>query len=127
MLSQATVHGVLPATDIERAKKFYGDVLGLKQSDEAVCPGCVAFVAAKGGSFLVYETKAPGAQATALGFQVGDLEAEMKELRARGVEFEEYDFPGLKTVDGVVDMGGVAKAAWFKDSEGNTLSLNQMM
>ena len=69
MLSQATVHGVLPATDLERAKKFYEEVLGLKESEELVCPGCVAYSAAKGGAFLVYETKASGGEATALGFR----------------------------------------------------------
>jgi predicted enzyme related to lactoylglutathione lyase len=61
-----------------------------------------------------------------LGFTVDDLTTEMADLKKRGVVFEEYDLPGLKTVDGVVDMGDLGKAAWFKDTEGNILSLTQM-
>jgi len=61
-----------------------------------------------------------------LGFVVDDLFAEMADLRKRGVVFEEYDVPGLKTVNGVVEMGKMGKGAWFKDSEGNILSISQM-
>lgn len=125
MLSKATVHGVLPASDLERAKKFYEGVLGLKPVEGVVCPGCI-FYEAKEGTFLVYETQAPGGGATALGFAVTDLAGEMADLRKRGVVFEEYDLPGLKTVNGVADMAGIAKSAWFKDSEGNIISLNEM-
>ena len=59
------------------------------------------------------------------GFQVTDVEAEVRDLRAKGVAFEEYNLPGLKTVDGIADAGGM-KAAWFKDSEGNIIGLAQM-
>ena len=125
MLSEATVHGVIPASDLERAKKFYESALGLRQEEGPACPGCIPY-STKQGAFLVYETQAPGSGATALSFNVDDLAAEMADLRKRGVMFEEYDYPGLKTVNGVADMAGVAKAAWFKDSEGNIISLTQM-
>jgi predicted enzyme related to lactoylglutathione lyase len=126
MISEATVYGVLPATDIERAKKFYEGKLGLKPAaDIPTEPGNVLY-STKQGTFLVYSTQAPGGAATALGFVVDDLAVEMADLRKRGVVFEEYDLPGLKTVNGVVDMGKMGKGAWFKDSEGNIISLSQM-
>ncbi len=125
MLKQATIHGVVPATDLERAKKFYEGTLGLDPVEAPAGPG-VVFYSAKEGAFLVYETKAPGGAATSLGFAVDDLAAEMTDLKKRGVVFEEYDLPGLKTVNGVVDMGELGKAAWFKDTEGNIISLTQM-
>ena len=125
MLSESTVYGVLPATDIERAKKFYEGTLGLKPADIPTNSGFVLY-STKQGTFLVYTTQAPGGAATALGFVVDDLAAEMADLRKRGVVFEEYDLPGLKMVNGVVDMGKMGKGAWFKDSEGNIISINQM-
>lgn len=124
MLSESTVYGVLPATDLERAKKFYEGTLGLKPVDIPTDSGGVLY-STKQGTFLVYATSAPGGAATALGFVVGDLVAEMADLKTRGVVFEEYDLPGLKTVNGVVDMGEMGKGAWFKDSEGNIISLSQ--
>ena len=126
MLSDATVYGVLPASNFERAKKFYEGTLGLKPMDNMPQVPGYALYSTKQGAFLVYETSAPGGAATALGFVVDDLAAEMADLRKRGVVFEEYDVPGLKTVDGVADMGEMGKGAWFKDSEGNILSLAQM-
>lgn len=125
MLSEATVYGVLPATDVERAKKFYEGTLGLKPADMPTDPDYLSY-STKQGTFLVYKTQAPGGAATALGFVVDDLAAEMADLKKRGVVFEEYDLSGLKTVNGVIDMGKMGKGAWFKDSEGNTLSLSQM-
>jgi predicted enzyme related to lactoylglutathione lyase len=125
MLSESTVYGVLPATDIERAKKFYEGTLGLKLADIPAEPGYLLY-STKQGTFLVYATQAPGSAATALGFILEDLVAEMADLRKRGVVFEEYDLPGLKTVNGVVEMGKMGKGAWFKDTEGNILSLAQM-
>jgi predicted enzyme related to lactoylglutathione lyase len=125
MLSEATTYGVLPATDIERAKKSYEGTLGLKPADISTNPGYLLY-STKQGTFLVYATQAPGGAATALGFVVDDLVREMADLRKRGVVFEEYDLPGVKTVNGVVDMDKMGKRAWFKNSEGNTLSISQM-
>ena len=125
MLSESTVYGVIPATDFQRAKQFYEGTLGLKPAEIPTEEGYVLY-STKQGTFLLYTTKAPGGAATALGFVVSDLDAEMADLRKRGVVFEEYDFPGLKTVNGVVEMGKMGKGAWFKDSEGNIISLAQM-
>ena len=126
MLSQSIVYGVLPATNFERAKKFYEDTLGFKPSDKMPAAPGYALYSGKEGSFLLYETTAPGSAATALGFVVDDLATEMADMRKRGVVFEEYDFPGLKTVNGVADLGDMGKSAWFKDTEGNVLSVAQM-
>ncbi len=124
MLSNAPISPTLPATDIERAKKFYSEKLGLKES-AAQEPGGVTFDCGKGTQLYIYQRGPVKVEHTLASFMVDDLEAEMAELRGRGVVFEEYDFPGLKTVNGIADMGGF-KAAWFKDSEGNILALGQM-
>jgi len=120
MLADAPVSPSIPASDVERAKRFYRDTVGLKVSiemDQAVGFEC-------GGTQLyVYATPSAGQAAhTLAGWTVTDLEAEMAELRSRGVTFEEYDLPGIKTVDGVAEAGGM-RGAWFKDSEGNILGL----
>jgi predicted enzyme related to lactoylglutathione lyase len=124
MLSDLPVTATLPASDIERARKFYAEKLGLT-SEEASPDGGLLYKC-KGSSFMVYPSQFAGtARNTALGFQTDDLAALMKELRSRGLVFEDYDLPGLKTVGGVATFGK-ARSAWFKDSEGNIIALNQM-
>jgi predicted enzyme related to lactoylglutathione lyase len=122
MLSEFPVHPTLPAKDLVRAKAFYEQKLGF-QPVEDVAGGTM--YEAGGIRFLVFPSGgvASGSH-TQMGWRVPDLEAEVKALRARGVVFEEYDFPGLKTVGGVATTPG-GKAAWFKDSEGNLLGLVQ--
>jgi predicted enzyme related to lactoylglutathione lyase len=124
-LTGASFFPVLAATDIARARKFYSETLGLSVEDAPI-PGQFFVNAAGGTRGLVYETTAPHGQNTAATFLVGDLAAVVSELRGRGVVFEEYDMPQMKTVDGIVDMGPMGKAAWFMDSEGNTLNIAQM-
>lgn len=121
----APLGAVLPASDIKRASAFYADVLGLDVED---VPAAVGFYvhAGKGTNAIVYETAASHGDATAAAFLVEDLALVMDDLRSRGVVFEEYDMPGVKTIDGIVDMGPMGKAAWFKDSEGNTINVAQM-
>jgi catechol 2,3-dioxygenase-like lactoylglutathione lyase family enzyme len=123
MLENATATATLPAADMERAKRWYEEKLGLKPIEDT--PGGAVFEGAKGTLFAVYPTpnESRGGH-TQLGFRVDDVAAVAAELRARGVVFEEYDSPGLKTVDGVADLP-VGRAAWFKDSEGNTLGIVQ--
>jgi catechol 2,3-dioxygenase-like lactoylglutathione lyase family enzyme len=124
MVSNMTAVAVLPAAHIERARKFYADKLGLTQ-DRVEVDGSL-FYQCKESAFLVYQTQYAGtAKNTAIGFRTDNIDREMKELRSRGVVFEEYNMPGLKTVNGVATMGSL-KAAWFKDSEGNILAVNQM-
>ena len=84
----------------------------------------VMYECGQGTALMIFETKTKPGQDTAAGFMVTDLEAEMTDLKSRGVVFEEYDFPGLKTVNGVATMGDV-KGAWFKDPDGNIIALTQ--
>ncbi len=123
MLSELEIHATIPAANLERAKQFYAEKLGLRSAGET--PAGVIYKC-KNSWFLLYPTQFAGtAQNTLMGWETEHIEQEVKELRARGVVFEEYDFPGLKTVDGIATTGA-NKAAWFKDSEGNTLGIVQM-
>ena len=79
----------------------------------------------KGAMLYVYERAATKADHTVASFAVDDLDTEMKEIQKKGIKFEEYNMSGLKTIHGVATIGGM-KAAWFKDTEGNTLSITQM-
>ena len=122
MLSEARVTATLPCQDLERAKAWYKEKLGLAPSDEN--PEGVSFKFADGSSFMLFETHgAPSGTHTQLGFEVPDLDSEVADMKGRGVMFEEYDFPGLKTVGGIAEMEG-ERAAWFKDSEGNLLAVS---
>jgi catechol 2,3-dioxygenase-like lactoylglutathione lyase family enzyme len=130
-ISDTMVCGVVRAESYDRAKKFYTDVLGLKAGKEFPGPGGGGMFEAGGGTMImVYENpglKAPENTVLAFGASGDQFDAVVQDLRSRGVTFEEYDIPefGLKTVDGVAEMGGT-KSAWFKDSEGNILNLAQM-
>ena len=119
-----SAYATLPAANIERAKKFYSEKLGL--NPESVEADGNLHYQCEGTGFLVYPSQYAGtAKNTAIGFRTDNIEHEMRELRSRGVVFEEYDMPGLKTVHGLASTGNI-KAAWFKDSEGNILAINQM-
>jgi len=125
MLSEAQIIPTVPATDLDRARHFYEDKLGLQlKADVAQVPDGVVYAVGEGG-LLVYRTDAPHGENTAAGFLVDDILREMTELRERGITFEDLDLPGLKTENGIADMNG-QKGAWFKDSEGNYLALTQM-
>ncbi len=123
MLTSARAMSMLPAVDLPRARKFYEETLGLRAAE--VRPGGEVRYEAGGARFALYPRTAPTrADHTALSFEVQDLAGEMGTLRARGVRFEEYDLPGLKTVEGVCVLGA-ERAAWFRDTEGNILCLHQ--
>ncbi|MEU9130343.1 VOC family protein [Kitasatospora sp. NPDC048540] len=123
MLADAPLVAVIPAGDLDRAKRFYRDTLGLKVAREGTED--IAFECG-GTQLAVYRTPSGGQAAhTLASWKVADLDAEMTDLRGRGIVFEEYDLPGLKTVDGVAEADGM-RAAWFKDSEGNILCVNQV-
>jgi catechol 2,3-dioxygenase-like lactoylglutathione lyase family enzyme len=109
---------------MERARAFYAETLGLEAVEEN--PAGVLY---KAGSahVLVYPSEFAGSnKATAAMFTVADAVAAVEELRGKGVTFEEYDFPGLKTENGIAVMPGGEKSAWFKDLEGNILSITEM-
>lgn len=130
MLGNAKVATRLPAKDLDRARAFYSEKLGLKPIEERV--GGLRYVCV-GGEFAIFLSA--GTQSgthTQMGWEVEDIEATVRELRARGVEFEEYDLPGLKTVDGIAEITGNypskgigERGAWFRDSEGNLLGIGQ--
>ncbi len=124
MIKDRRSHTTLPASDLGRAKKFYAEKLGLNPSTES--PGALFYVTGGGTRFTLFPTpnQTRGGH-TQMGFSVEDVEKTVALLRAAGVVFEEYDFPGLKTIGGVAQTGDV-RAAWFKDSEGNLIGLVQL-
>jgi catechol 2,3-dioxygenase-like lactoylglutathione lyase family enzyme len=124
MLSDARVNATIPAADLERARAFYEQSLGLTVAEET--EGGLSFDMGGGTRFLLFPTQgSPSGTHTQMGFQVDDIESEVAALKARGVEFLEYDLPGLKTVNSIAD-NGPARAAWFHDSEGNLLGVVQL-
>ena len=124
MFKDSNIMAVLPAKDINRAKDFYRDKLGIEPS-ESMEEGSVMYSCGQGTRFLVYQTDNAGtAKNTQMGWETDNLEAEMEELRGRGVVFEDYDFTGLKTENGVATAEW-GKAAWFLDSEGNIINIAQ--
>lgn len=123
MLADSKLGPAIAVSDIEVAKKFYSDTLGLKMVEES--QRGVSYECA-GTRMGVYPSQFAGtAKNTVAGWEVDDLDAVMTELRSRGVTFEEYDMPGLKTENGVAQMGDNARGAWFKDPDGNILAIGQ--
>ena len=124
MLANAAVTTILPVKNMERARKFYVETLGLKPLGFA--PDGNFVLACGSGAQIALITKPEGTKAehTALSFDVADVRKEITELERRGVVFEEYDLPGLKTVNHVCVLGSM-KAAWFRDPEGNYLCLHE--
>ena len=117
------ISAVLPASDLERARRFYTEKLNLTANDSM---DGLFFRLGDGSNFLLYKAAGPASgQHTQAGFLVDDLDAAMADFRSRGVTFEEYDMPGLKTDNGVVAMPS-GRGAFFKDSEGNILAINEM-
>jgi catechol 2,3-dioxygenase-like lactoylglutathione lyase family enzyme len=124
MLKDTAVAAVLPAKDVGRAKEFYRDKLGLEPLEDA--DDNLMYECGNGTRFLLYQTDNAGtAKNTQMGWVTNDVERDVQELKGRGVVFEEYDFPGLKTENGIASSDA-GKAAWFLDSEGNILSLFEM-
>ena len=131
MLEHSDVATRLPAQDLERARAFYRDKLGLEPLEER--PGGLRYRCGNSYFALFTSAGAPSGTHTQMGWEVADIEAVVAELRARGVVFEEYDLPGLKTVGGIARVegnypskGGVGeRAAWFRDSEGNLIGIGQ--
>jgi predicted enzyme related to lactoylglutathione lyase len=125
MLSQSRVHANVPAADINRARRFYADTLGISPSEEH--EGILVYTTAGGTTFMIYETEYAGqAGHTIAQWHVDDIEAEVKELKTKGVEFEEYDMPGVSWNEGIASIPSMGRAAWFKDSEGNTMCIDEM-
>ena len=123
MLQQAPMYAYIPVKDLARARQFYEGKVGLKPKEETA--GGVVYEFAGNTACFMYPTPNAGTSSASQAFwEVEDLEREMAELKGRGVQFEEYDVPGTKTENGIATGGG-ARAAWFKDSEGNIMALIQ--
>ena len=123
MLTNSPIYASLPATDLERAKRFYAEKLGL--TPESELPGGLFYRCGRDTRFSVFTSQgeASGTHTQAM-WLVEDVESEVAALKARGVVFEEYDVTSLKTINSIATIGP-NKGAWFKDSEGNLLSLAQ--
>jgi catechol 2,3-dioxygenase-like lactoylglutathione lyase family enzyme len=121
MLQDHPMYAYLPATDVDRARRFYEGKLGFAPGAESA--GGVTYVFGNGTACFLYPTPNAGTSKASQAFwQVDDVAREVADLKARGVAFEHYDMPGAQ-VDGDVVTAGGAKAAWFKDTEGNILAL----
>jgi catechol 2,3-dioxygenase-like lactoylglutathione lyase family enzyme len=131
VLKDGRVATRIPVRDLARARRFYSERLGLEPSEER--PGGLLYRCA-GGEFALFESagSSPGTF-TQMGWDVDDIEATVADLRARGVEFEDVDLPGLRTVDGIADVQGNypskggkgERAAWFRDLDGNMFGIGQ--
>ena len=125
MLQKSPMYAYIPAKEVDRARKFYEDKLGFKPKQESA--GGVVYEFDKGTGCFLYPTPNAGTSRASQAFwQVDDIEREVTELKARGVKFEDYDTPDMKGDNGIYTGGG-ARAAWFKDSEGNILAVIQIV
>jgi catechol 2,3-dioxygenase-like lactoylglutathione lyase family enzyme len=124
MLSDARIMAIVPTTDIARAKAFYGETLGLRASSLPT-PGAQVIYECGGRTLLeIYERPTAGdAPHTLASWEVSDVKAAVAQLRSRGVRFEEYDLPEVKTEDGISTTGSL-REAWFHDPDGNTLRIH---
>lgn len=122
MLEKLMATAVLPASDLDRAKQWWHDVLG-REPVYTDTEGEAVFYDVGGVAVMVYRSDFAGtAKNTALNLITDNLDRDMTHLRTHGVMFHDYDMPGLKTADGVAEFGE-ERAAWFSDSEGNIISI----
>jgi len=126
MLDDSRVEANIPAGDLERARTFYADKLGLTPVQDMGVN--LVYETAGGSRFNIYETAYAGqAGHTIAQWHVSDIESQVRELKERGITFEVYaDMPGVEWDGEIASMKGMGRAAWFKDSEGNTMCVDQM-
>lgn len=123
MLATSPVTTILPVVDAERARDFYDRILGLNYAGVSG-DGKHLFAISSGTLALLKKPEPTKAEHTALSFEVGNVSEAVRQLTDRGVVFDDYDLPGLKTVDKVCILGS-EKAAWFHDTEGNILCVHE--
>ncbi len=125
ILANSPVCACIIANDLEAAKKFYSEKLGLKEvpSDD---PGGILFEAGEGSKIYVYKSSFHKPENTVAAFKVADVVAAVNELKGNGVTFESYDMDPIKTDENNIAHMGDLQAAWFKDPEGNILGLSNM-
>ena len=120
MLAESLVVTTLVAPDVDEAKRFYGEVLGLRLLEET--PMSCRFGAGRGSQLTIRRGQPAGSGQTVAHFEVGDLDTVVRHLIANGVEFEEYETP--QTIGHIAQVGP-ARGAWFKDPAGNLLGLRE--
>jgi len=128
VLESARIAAVVPVSDVDAAVRFYEGVLGLRLEArrDDIPDNPEAEFSASDGRLAVYKSVGAGqSRHTVAGFRVDDVDAAVADLRERGVVFEEYDFPGLKTENGIATLGDI-RAAWFKDPDGNILAVESV-
>jgi catechol 2,3-dioxygenase-like lactoylglutathione lyase family enzyme len=123
-LGSARITPVLAVDDLDRAIGFYRDKLGLTVEKDADNDG-YAMIELGDSHCLLYKTSYRRGENTVAAFEIEDVEGTVRELQDKGVRFEEYDFPGLKTVNGIATEPSGSKSAWLKDTEGNTIAISQ--
>jgi predicted enzyme related to lactoylglutathione lyase len=124
MLSRAPIRAYIPVSNVSRARTFYEGTVGLTPKEEYA--GGVIYECGGTDVFMYPTPNAGTSRASQAFWQVEDVEAEVAELKARGVTFEEYDMPGITMTNSIATAGG-AKTAWFKDTEGNILAISQRL
>jgi predicted enzyme related to lactoylglutathione lyase len=125
MLNDSKVTANVPAADLDRARRFYADKLGLtpvQEDDEGL-----VYTTTGGTSFFLYKTEFAGqAGHTIAQWHVADIDGEVTELKDKGVTFEHYDMPGVDWDGDIAKIPGMGRAAWFTDSEGNIMCIDDM-
>ena len=125
MLNDSKVTANVPAADLDRARSFYADKLGLTPVQEG--DGGLVYATAGGTSFFIYETEFAGqAGHTIAQWHVADIDGEVRELKDKGVTFEHYDMPGLTWDGDIATIPEMGRAAWFKDSEDNIMCIDDV-
>jgi predicted enzyme related to lactoylglutathione lyase len=127
MLTNSPIRPTIPVVDLNRAKRFYETTIGLKPvpaNNDGNASGIAIFECGNGTRMELYQRGPSKADHTVATFEVSNIEEEVNALRGKGVNFEDYDMPEIKTQNGIATQGSV-RAAWFKDSEGNILCIHQ--
>ena len=125
MLNDSKVTANVPAADLARARSFYADKLGLTPVQEG--DGGLVYTTAGGTTFFLYETEFAGqAGHTIAQWHVTDIDGEVRDLKDKGVTFEHYDMPGLSWDGDIATIPEMGRAAWFKDSEGNIMCIDEV-
>jgi catechol 2,3-dioxygenase-like lactoylglutathione lyase family enzyme len=123
MLSDKRTYTTIPVPDLERAKTFYGQTLWMHA--DMVTEGGVMY-SSGGTQFFVYPSSFRAAGHTQMSWQVTDIKAEVAALKAKGIKLEQFDMPGVETVDDISQSGPNVLTAWFKDPDGNLLGLTRI-
>jgi catechol 2,3-dioxygenase-like lactoylglutathione lyase family enzyme len=123
VLNESDTYTTIPVSDLERAQRFYSKTLGLTPA--MVTEGGVMYRSG-GTRFFVYPSAYKASGHTQMSWVVGDIRAEVAALKAKGIAFEEFDRPGIKTVDGIAQSGPEVWTAYFRDPDGNLLGLTQI-